>query len=330
MIKLRQQDTRHDTVARQHKYAIHADFLHFPTINLSYRPLVVALLNMLLRIERRLRRFNLLRRARTHRVATPDGHNLKLLQFTPVAAPGGPLPAVIYLHGGAYVLTYASTHVYAVDHYANEVGCAVFLVDYRLAHRHPFPVGFDDCHTALSWVLDHAAELGVDPTRVAVMGDSAGGGLAAAMAQRASDDQGPALRGQVLIYPTLDHRCQTPSATLFTDTPLWNGVSNRGMWECYLRAHQDASLPPYASPGNRENLANLPPAYVETAEFDPLRDEAIQYAQRLQAASVPVELVQTQATVHGFDSVFSSEITRGAMRQRCDFLRTVLSAESAN
>jgi len=312
-------------MAKSNKYAIHPDFTHFPTFYLSFRPLMVALLNLLIWLDRRLRRFSLLRRARKHRITTADGASLKVLQFTP-AAPSGPLPAVIYLHGGAYVLTYASTHVYAVDHYANEAGCAVFLVDYRLAHRHPFPSGFDDCNAALEWVLNNAGELGVDPGRIAVMGDSAGGGLAAAMAQRASDLQGPALRGQVLIYPTLDHRCQTPSATLFTDTPLWNAINNRGMWECYLRGFPGEAPPTYASPGNRENLAGLAPAYIETAEFDPLRDEAIAYAERLQAADVPVELVQTQATVHGFDTVFHSEITRGALKRRCDFLRGIFAA----
>jgi acetyl esterase len=326
-------------VAKQHKYAIHADFLHFPTFNLSFNALIIGLLNLLLRFERFIRQHRLLRGATKHHIATSDGHKLKILQFNP-AAGSQPAPAVIYFHGGAYVLTYASSHVYSVDCYAREANCQVFLVDYRLAHRSPFPTGFDDCCAALEWVAANAAQLGVDATRIAVMGDSAGGGLAAGVAQFSLDQRPapeqkrdyqdaapdannvyPQACAQVLIYPTLDKSCSTLSATEFDDVPLWNGVSNRGMWEAYLRTVPAAEVPAYAAPADRKDLTNLPRAYIETAEFDPLRDEGIAYARRLEQAGVETQLNQTSNTIHGFDTVFSSAITQEAFKQRVEFLR---------
>ena len=312
----------------KNKYAIHRDFKFLPVFNFSFRPLVVALINTLLRLQRVVMQHGRLKRAIKHHITASDGSAIEVLQFKPSAAAREPLPAVIYLHGGAYVLTYMVSHIKGSDLYANQADCTVFLVDYRLAHRNPFPDGFDDCHQTLTWVVENAQRLGVDPTRIAVMGDSAGGGLAAGLAQRVADErargeQAPTLTGQVLLYPTLDRHCQTFSATDFVRTPLWNAISNYRMWESYLRGVTGDPMPPYASPADRRDLTKLPEAYIETAEFDPLRDEALAYAERLQADDVAVELNQTKATVHGFDQISISQVSQRAMQRRCDYLRSL-------
>ena len=155
-------------MSKKSQYAIHADFRFLPVFNFSFRPLVVALINALLRLQRAVMEYSRLRKATKHHVPAANGRDIEVLQFKPSIGQD-PLPAVIYLHGGAYVITYMASHIYLADRYAQEATCTVFLVDYRLAHRHPFPDGFDDCYQALTWVTENAQRLGVDPTRIAVM-----------------------------------------------------------------------------------------------------------------------------------------------------------------
>jgi len=213
--------------------------------------------------------------------------------------------------------------------YAQRAQCTVFMVDYRLAPKHVFPKAFEDCFAALQWVEKNAVTLGVDVNRIAIGGDSAGGTLAAAVAQKVADDtsggNGPKIRGQLLIYPALDKSSSTESATQFIDTPLWDGVSNKKMWNVYLGNYTGKATPPYAAPSDRQNLSSLAPAYIENAEFDPLRDEAEAYAKRLKAAGVETVFNATKGTVHGYDTVFDSDISKQAMQQRLDFLQTIFS-----
>jgi len=204
----------------------------------------------------------------------------------------------------------------------------VIFVDYRLAPRYPFPAAFDDCYAALQWVVDAAGELGIDPHRIAVGGDSAGGALAAGVAQKARDQGLAVLCGQLLVYPVLDHTCSTESATRFIDVPLWNAISNRNMWAMYLSACPGGSAPAYAAPAHGD-LHKLPPSYVETAEFDPLRDEGLHYADNLRRAGIDVEVNETRRTVHGYDASASNDIARQSMVARINFLRRVFIPRSA-
>ena len=307
-------------MAKQPKYAVHPDFKSFPVITFHYNKFFMGLVNAFFAFERFLTKRALIRQATTHHVKSSDGHAIKVLQFNPPLTPDNEvLPAVIYLHGGAFVLTYASSHIHICNEYAQRTHCRVFLVDYRLALKNPFPTPFNDCYATLQWVRDNAATLGVDARRIVVTGDSAGGGLAAGMAQRAADEKTPVF-AQLLVYPTLDNRCNTPSATDYIDTPMFNAVSNRGMWQTYLR-HSGATAPAYAAPGTRKDLSEQPTTYIETAEFDPLRDEAAQYAQRLTEAGVKVTLHQPKGTVHGYDAILKSAISQDSIERRMVFLR---------
>ncbi|MBM4569068.1 alpha/beta hydrolase fold domain-containing protein [Rhodococcus hoagii] len=218
-----------------------------------------------------------------------------------IYAPGGSpseVGALVWFHGGGYVFGEIEASERACVEIADVVGCVVVSVEYRLAPEHPYPAGLDDCCAALTWVAAHGDELGVDPARLAVGGVSAGAGLAAALALRVRDENGPRLVYQVLDNPMLDDRMETASIREFTDTPLWtHGQAVLG-WDFYL-GDRSGQTPPYAAAARADDVAGLPPAWISANELDPLRDEAIEYALRLLRAGVPVELHHRPGTFHG-------------------------------
>jgi acetyl esterase/lipase len=235
---------------------------------------------------------------------TDTGAEIALRIYAPVDREAEPAPALVFFHGGAFVLGDAYTEELRCLRYAAEAGCVVVSVDYRLAPEHPYPAAIDDCYAALEWTVAHAGALHIDPARVGVGGSSAGGALAAATALRARDSGGPPLVFQVLNYPVIDDRMQTPSMLAFDATPMWTNGANADMWVHYLGDPDDrGDVSPYAAPARAADLEGLPPAYVLTAELDPLRDEGIQYACRLMEAGVPTELHTVAGACHGFDII---------------------------
>lgn len=311
-------------MAHNPKYPVHADYARFRSFPFPFNGTITCIANTLMLLDTAIRERKTLAKATKHWVASPDRSYFPVYEFRPDnARPDEPLPAVIYYHGGAFVLTYGSSHVANMLQYANRAHCAVFMVDYRLAPKHVFPKGFEDCYAAMGWVAEKADWLHVDAARIAVMGDSAGGCFAAGVAQKALDDHTIALRGQALVYPALDNRCSTTSATDFFDAPIFNGVANRKMWNVYLPGAAANLAPAYAAPANRQDLAGLCPAYVETAEFDPLRDEGQAYAERLQAAGVAVTRHAPSGTIHGFDMLAKNALREEAIQRRSDFLQSI-------
>lgn len=244
----------------------------------------------------------------------------------------GPLPGLVYLHGGGFVLGSAEMFSGDAERVAAEVGAVVVSVDYRLAPEHPFPTPLEDCYTALTWTAESAAELGIDPSRLAIGGESAGGGLAAGTALLARDRGGPALCFQFLGIPELDDRLDTPSMRAYVDTPLWHRPAAEFSWDSYLGGagiRGTDVVSPYAAPARAEDLSGLPPAYVTTCQFDPLRDEGIDYAQRLAQAGVPTELVLYPGTFHGSGLVQDAAVTRRMTEAQIAALRRALHAEVA-
>ncbi len=299
-------------------YDIHPDFARLPVINFRFGRLLLWLINGVSRLQRFFVRRSLRVELQKQRITRDAGSGFTVIRMTP---PGlaSPAPALLYYHGGGFAITYGGLHLKNCERYAIEAQCVVIFVEYRLAPKNPFPDAFNDCYRALEWTLEHAATLGIDPQRIAVGGDSAGGALAAGVAQRARDEQLVRLRAQLLVYPVLDNRCSTVSATDFVDVPIWNAVSNRNMWRTYLSRYANGTTPDYAAPAHGR-LQDLPLSYVETAEFDPLRDEGLNYARALQALGTEVELNATSQTVHGFDAVAKSALTLDAMATRIAFL----------
>ncbi|MCX4545835.1 alpha/beta hydrolase [Streptomyces sp. NBC_01565] len=235
--------------------------------------------------------------------------------------PRGARGAVVWLHGGGYVMGDLDTEHPWAARLAQDAGVVVVSVGYRLAPEHRYPAALDDAYAALTWTAGHAAELGVDPERIAVGGHSAGGGLAAAVTLRARDEQGPPICFQLLNEAELDDRQETWSARHFTDTPWSNRDVVTASWRHYLGS---TPATPYAAPARATDLSGLPPAHIATAEFDPNRDEDITYAVRLLQAGVPVELHQWPGTFHGSQAILSAEISQRQIAELGAALRRAL------
>lgn len=210
----------------------------------------------------------------------------------------GPLPVLVYFFGGGWTLGQIETCDAICRTLTNLVGCLTVAVGYRLAPEHRFPAAVTDCYEAVCWLAQHAAELELDPARIAVGGDSAGGNLAAAVTLLARDRGGPPLIGQLLVYPNTLYGADTPSME-FDDESLFNRHSVAWYWQHYLSSPADGANP-LASPLLATDLSGLPPALVITAEYDPLRDEGEQYAGRLAEAGVPVRQHRYDGVMHGF------------------------------
>jgi acetyl esterase len=211
----------------------------------------------------------------------------------------GPLPVLVYFHGGGWVLGNIASHDSTCRTLTNAAGCIVVSVDYRLAPEHKFPAAAEDSYAATVWVAEHAAEIGADPRRVAVGGDSAGGNLAAVVALMARDQGGPNLVFQLLIYPVTDFNFETPSYSENAEGYMLTRQSMEWFWGHYLNDHEQGGHP-HASPLRAEKVHGLPPALVITAEYDPLRDEGEAYATRLKDAGVPVQVSRYDGMIHGF------------------------------
>ena len=211
----------------------------------------------------------------------------------------GPRPAFMYFHGGGWVVGSVANQDGTVRHLVRESGCIGISVEYRMAPEHRFPTAAEDCYTATKWAADNAAALGIQPGRLAVLGVSSGGNLAAAVALMARDRATPDLALQTLVVPVLARDFTTPSYREKADGP---GLTRRRMqwyWDLYLRDDADATNP-YAAPAAAESLAGLPPALVLTAEYDVLRDEGRRYAERLEEAGVPTTHLDYAGMTHLF------------------------------
>ncbi|MFC9840773.1 alpha/beta hydrolase [Rhodococcus sp. NPDC127530] len=210
----------------------------------------------------------------------------------------GPLPVVAYYHGGGFVTGDLTVTEELCRSLANDAGAIVAAVSYRLAPEHKFPAATDDTYAALCWIAENATGFGGDPTRIAVHGDSAGGNLAAVAALRARDESGPALTCQVLTYPVIDPRADTPSRTEFGEGYIITAAGLDWFWNHYLRTAEDADNP-HATPSKTPSLAGLPPALILTMEYEVARDEAEAYGEQLADAGVPADIIRFDGLVHG-------------------------------
>lgn len=217
-------------------------------------------------------------------------------------------PAILHMHGGGYILGRAVDALPNLQRLALKHDCLVVTVDYRLAPETRFPGSLDDNYAALRWLHDHADELGVDCRRIAVMGESAGGGHAAALAIAARDRGGPAICMQILIYPMLDDRTGSSSQPApWIGTFIWNRAANRFGWSSLLgMPDESARVPEGAVPARVRDLSGLPPAFIGTGSIDLFVDEDVNYARRLIEAGVPTELLVVAGGYHGFDEIASS------------------------
>ncbi len=260
---------------------------------------------------------------RPYKIKSYDGEKIECFLMTPKAAKDNS-PCLIYIHGGGFVLSAAGYHYKNAMHYAKELGCKVVFVNYRLAPEHPFPAFYEDCYAAFCWAYDNAEELGIDTEHIGIGGDSAGSTLAVGICMMAKERLHPVkFRFQMLPYPFLDARNASPSAKRFTDTPMWNSsLSDR----IGPMTKVDRNDPHYVwySPVEAASFEGLPPAYIETAEFDCLHDDGILYAQLLRDAGIEVTLNETKGTMHGFDIATKAPTSLAAMEQRIAFMKRMI------
>lgn len=238
---------------------------------------------------------------------------------------------LLWIHGGGYILGAPQITDDLCARYADELGITVVSAGYRLAPKYPFPAGLDDCRNAWQWFIDNAAALNVDPSRIAISGESAGGGLAAALAQRLTDEGGIQPAGQALLCPMLDDRTAANRELDALGHKMWSNRNNRGAWRHYLGSDPGGSEPPpYAVPGRREDLSGLPPAWIGVGDIDLFHDENLAYAQRLREAGVPCEFHASPGAPHGFELVVpDAAVTRRFWEDNFGFLRGVLRLQPA-
>jgi acetyl esterase/lipase len=231
-----------------------------------------------------------------------DARGARVRTYRPTHGMSG--AALVWMHGGGFIVGSARGDDLRCSTLARELGVFVASVDYRLAPENPFPAAIDDCHAAWQWLQDSAVSLGIEPDRVAVGGVSAGGGLAACLAQRALDAGGVQPRAQVLVYPMLDDRTAARLEHDATRHGVWSNRSNRAGWASYLgRDPGPPELPPYAAAARRGDLSGLPPAWIGVGDLDLFLEEDRAYARRLSQAGVPTELYEVPGAPHGFLSL---------------------------
>ena len=259
----------------------------------------------------------------THKITSYDGAAITCFVLSPREL-SEKAPCLVYLHGGGFVLEAAGYHYANAMRYAKKVGCKVVFPQYRLAPQHPHPVFFEDCYAAFCWTYDHAEELGIDTQHIGIGGDSAGSTLAVGVCLMARERNHPVrFRFQMLPYPFLDARNNSSSCQRFTDTPMWNSTLSHRIGPM---TKADPMCPNYIwySPVEAESFDELPPAYIETAEFDCLYDDGVLYAQLLREAGIAVTLNETKGTMHGFDIATKAPTTLAAMAQRIAFMKRMI------
>ena len=250
-------------------------------------------------------------------IPTPNG-DLPIRLYTPEG--DGPLPVLVFFHGGGWVVGNLESHDATCRTLANAAGCITLAVDYRLAPEHKFPAAPEDCYEATKWAVLNAAALGGDPQRVAVGGDSAGGNLAAAVALMSGDRGAPSLAYQLLLYPVTNHSFDTESCKQNGEDYLLTKDSMVWFWDHYLE-NDEAGNAPYASPLQAKYVNSPPPGLVITAEFDPLRDEGEAYGKRLQDAGADIKISRYDGTIHGFFSFFHLDAQKKALAEVAEELK---------
>ncbi len=251
-------------------------------------------------------------------IPSPAGApDVRVLLYQPTSLPG-PLPALLWLHGGGYIMGSADAEDLMVKSIVSAIGCATVSVDYRLAPETPYPGSVEDCYTALKWLSTHAVELGIDPRRIAVGGSSAGGGLAAALALLARDRGEFSLLFQFLIAPMLDDRtCTQVKPHPFTGEFIWTQESNCFGWTALLGQKPGGpDVSPYAAPARAKHLEGLPSTFINVGALDLFLEEDLEYARRLLRVGVPTELHVYPGAYHGFRMVTGAQVTQAAQRDQ--------------
>lgn len=300
------------------KYAIHNDFKAACRITAPMGRGTLGIGNLFLgAMSKGMQSGNKLKIEQHCTTSSYDNKKIRMWVITPKVTRVNPMPAILFLHGGGFVFKGAPYHYDLAKEYAQRTGSVVVMVDYRTAHNNPYGVPLCDCQDVWMWITTNADVLGIDTSKTAIVGDSAGGFLAIKTTLWAVGKSAVKPAKMMLIYPVVDCSMRTLSMKTFVDTPVWNSQLNSKMWGYYLKDNTEQSLLDLAI----RTLQTLPPTYIESAEYDCLRDEAEIFAEKLRQAGVYTLYITTHGTMHGFDMDPKSHITQTQIDLRSKWLQ---------
>lgn len=303
------------------KYPIDKDFEMLSKFTVPFDKNLFGISNFFLELMSKKMKFDKSLNIEKRKIKSYDGEEIDVYIMEPKGCKEI-LPCLVFLHGGGFAFKGSWNQYELARKFALEVPCKVVFVDYRVAPKNPFPTPMEDCYFAFQYALENCEQSGIDASKIAVYGDSAGGNLAASLCFLLRDRLHISPCFQMLVYPVIDRRQQTNSMKKYSDTPIWNSKLNDKMWKYYLGDKLISHIE-YVSPIEAENFEEIPDAYIETAEFDCLHDEGVQYAETLKSHGCNVELNQTNGTIHGFDMDLKSEITKKWIKHRVDVLKEI-------
>ena len=299
-------------------YEFHEELKAYENMHTPIIPAIVPFLQLLMSALYKMEKSDEQVDVQKVNVSMEDGVERQMLIYEPKECKADG-PAVFFIHGGGFAFQSAPHHFSLARRLAKELNCKVFHVDYRLAPKYKFPYAPKDCFVMYKWVINHAGELHINPEKITVCGDSAGGNLATVTAMMARDKGVQMPCAQVLLYPVTDMRMITESVKKYTDTPMCNSEDMKK----YLKMYQNLASTEkkaYFSPMEAESLAGMPPAYVEVAELDCLHDEGVEYAMRLQETGIEVEIHEVKKAMHGYDIAENSQLVKNCMEDRVAFI----------
>ncbi|WP_404900437.1 alpha/beta hydrolase [Priestia filamentosa] len=254
-------------------------------------------------------------------IVGPDNNPLQLRIYRPKFA-NEALPILLWIHGGGYILGSHDGNDDLCMKFVKEANCVVVSVNYRLAPEHPYPAPLEDCYAALKWIADNAKSLNIDSDRIGVAGESAGGGLTAALSLLARDRNYPSIWFQMPLYPMIDDRNNTPSSNEIKEGLVWNQKTNEAGWKMYLgELYKTGNIPVYAAPARAEDYRNLPYTYTCVGQLDPFRSETLTYVSKLAEAGVDVEFHLYPGAYHGFEGITPDADV--SIRARNEYIRAV-------
>jgi acetyl esterase/lipase len=252
-------------------------------------------------------------------------HSIRLKIYEPKVK-DETLPGIYFIHGGGHIIGTPEINDALCCEIVTKIPSVIISVDYRLAPETPYPGPVEDCYEGLVWFAKNSEKLGVAKDRIAVLGQSSGGGLAAAVSLLARDRKGPKIAFQMPLYPMIDDRHQTQSSKEITDRRVWNTTENKLAWDMYLSETDRENVPIYAAPSRAKDYTNLPPTYTFIGDLDPFRDETIEYIYNLTKAGVPTEFHLYPGCFHAFEEVVpNAEVSKKAKENYFNALKFALS-----
>lgn len=306
----------------EQKYTFHPDLKPYEKQKAIIDPIVDRALQALMGVQYRMEKDDDNVCVTQYRVPTEDGAAVRTLIYTPKDCTQR-TPCLLFIHGGGFAFNAAPHHFALARRFTKELQVKTVFVDYRLAPKYKFPAAPNDCLNVYRWILSNADEIGIDTENILVCGDSAGGNLATVLCLMARDFGLPVPKAQMLLYPFVDRRMNTDSCRRYTDTPMCNSKDMRKYIKMYVKDLNTEQIP-YLSPLEAPSLSDMPPAYVEVAQYDCLHDEGVNYANALKESGVPVELHEIEAAMHGYDIAQDSGLMNEIMEMRLRFLRNIL------